>query len=79
MTVMTNVPVRLLMVWLLVGPPLLCRAGALVTCSGLIMMALAGVGASTALGINWIATALVLIGVSLATIRLGGPKKVDAA
>ena len=53
--------------------------GALVTCSGLVMMALAGVGASSALGINWIAIALVLLGVLLATVRIGGPKETAAA
>ncbi|MFK7939484.1 MAG: acyltransferase [Roseovarius sp.] len=43
---------------------------ALLTCGGLIMMALTGVGADTALGINWIAIALVLGGVFLATRRV---------
>lgn len=44
--------------------------GAFVTCGGLIMMALTGVGANTALGVNWIAIALVLGGVFLATRRV---------
>ncbi|MEM9969815.1 MAG: acyltransferase [Pseudomonadota bacterium] len=48
--------------------------GALVTCGGLIMMALAGVGADTALGINWVSIVMVLAGVMLGTIRLGGAR-----
>ena len=41
--------------------------GAVMTCSGLVMMALSGIGAPTALGVNWIAVALVAAGVFLAT------------
>ena len=52
--------------------------GAIVTCGGLIMMALTGVGAGSALGINWIAIAMVLAGVLLATIRFGDGKTQDA-
>ncbi len=44
--------------------------GAILTCGGLIMMALSGVGANTALGVNWIALGLVLLGVLLATRRV---------
>ena len=50
--------------------PLQSVPGAFVTCGGLIMMALTGVGAHSALGVNWIAVALVLGGVFLATRRL---------
>lgn len=41
--------------------------GALLTCGGLVMMALDGIGAATNLGVNWIAVLLVAIGVFLAT------------
>ncbi len=44
--------------------------GAFVSCGGLVMMALTGVGADTALGVNWMAVALVLGGVFLATRRV---------
>ena len=44
--------------------------GALVTCGGLVMMALSGIGAAGALGVNWIALGAVLVGVFLATRRL---------
>ena len=46
--------------------------GALVTCGGLVMMALAGLGADNALGVNWIALAMVVLGVGLGTRRLPG-------
>jgi hypothetical protein len=36
------------------------------------MIAMHGIGAETALGVNWIAVALVLAGVFLATRRIGG-------
>lgn len=45
-------------------------AGALVTCGGLVMMALSGIGATNAIGVNWIAVLLVLAGVGLATKRV---------
>ena len=41
--------------------------GAVMTCGGLVMMALSGIGAPTALGVNWIAVLLVAAGVFLAT------------
>ncbi len=49
--------------------------GAVITCGGLIMMALTGVGASSAIGINWIAISMVLAGVVLAVVRIGGPRE----
>jgi len=52
--------------------------GAIVTCGGLIMMALSGVGADSPIGVNWIAIAMVLVGVVLAIVRLGGPRTLDA-
>ncbi len=51
--------------------PAVATFGALVTCGGLVMMALKGVGADTAIGVNWIALVLVVAGVGLATRRLG--------
>ena len=45
--------------------------GALTTCGGLVMMALSGIGSDSAVGVNVVAVALVLIGVGLATRRLG--------
>ena len=44
--------------------------GALVTCGGLVMMALNGIGAANVIGVNWIAVLLVLAGVGLATKRV---------
>jgi glycerol uptake facilitator-like aquaporin len=41
--------------------------GALVTCVGLVMMALSGIGADNALGVNWVAVVLVVLGVAVAT------------
>lgn len=41
--------------------------GALMACAGLVMMALNGLGADALFGINWVAVALMLIGVRLAT------------
>ena len=46
--------------------------GALVTCAGLIAIALQGIGSGNALGINVIAVALVVVGVTVAT-RPTGP------
>ncbi len=44
--------------------------GALVTCGGLVMLAIGGIGSRSVLGFNWVAVALVLIGVAFATRRL---------
>ncbi len=41
--------------------------GALVTCAGLVMMALSGIGAANAIGVNWVAVGLVVLGVAIAT------------
>ncbi|NNE87478.1 MAG: acyltransferase [Silicimonas sp.] len=54
--------------------PAQSMVGALLTCSGLVMMALDGLGATTALGVNWIAVLLVAIGVFLATRSLAPGK-----
>ncbi len=43
--------------------------GALVTCAGLIMMALGGIGADNLFGVSWIAVGLVVAGVVMATKR----------
>lgn len=51
--------------------PLFATLGAVLTCGGLVMMAIAGIGADTPLGVNWIALVLVVIGVGLGTRRLG--------
>lgn len=48
--------------------------GAVLTCGGLVMMALSGIGAATALGVNWIAVLLVAAGVFLATRSLAPGK-----
>ncbi len=45
--------------------------GALMTCAGLVVMALSGLGAENALGVNWMAIGLVVLGVLVATRRLG--------
>ncbi len=45
--------------------------GALVTCGGLVMMAMSGIGADNALGFNWVAVVLVVLGVVLATRAIG--------
>lgn len=50
--------------------PVQATTGALITCGGLVMMALSGVAATTGLGVNWIALGAVLLGVFLATKRL---------
>jgi len=50
--------------------PMQAIPGALITCAGLVMMALAGIGGDTALGVNWIALGLVCLGVLLATRRV---------
>lgn len=44
--------------------------GAVMTCAGLVVMAMNGLGAENGLGINWVATALVVVGVLVATRRL---------
>ncbi len=44
---------------------------ALLTCAGLIMIAMNGIGAATSIGVNWIAVALVALGVAGATKRIG--------
>ncbi|MDJ1016613.1 MAG: acyltransferase [Paracoccaceae bacterium] len=56
-------------------PPGPARAliGALVTCGGLIMIALSGIGAASAIGVNLIAVALVVVGVGIATWSLKAP------
>ena len=51
--------------------------GALVTCAGLIAIALQGIGAGNVLGINVIAVVLVVVGVTVAT-RPTGPKGASA-
>lgn len=51
--------------------PLPASLGAVMTCGGLTMMAIAGIGADNALGVNWIAFVLVVIGVGLGTRRIG--------
>lgn len=43
--------------------------GALITCAGLIMMAMNGISAANFIGINWIAVGLVILGVGVATKR----------
>ncbi len=47
--------------------PLAASFGALLTCGGLVMMALSGIGADNALGVNWIALGMVVVGVGLGT------------
>ncbi len=53
--------------------PVQAVLGALVTCGGLVMMALAGIGAENVIGVNWIAVLLVFAGVYLATRALPLP------
>lgn len=43
--------------------------GALITCAGLIMMAMNGIAADNFIGVNWIAVGLVVVGVGIATKR----------
>ncbi|MDF1668174.1 MAG: acyltransferase [Roseovarius sp.] len=50
--------------------PLQAIPGALITCGGLVMVAMTGIGADTALGVNWLALGLVVAGVVLATKRV---------
>ena len=45
-------------------------SGALVTCAGLVMMALKGIGADNLIGVNYLAVLMVVLGVGLATRRL---------
>jgi len=44
--------------------------GALVTCAGLVLMALGGIGADNVIGVNWVAAGLVGLGVGLGTRRV---------
>lgn len=43
--------------------------GALMTCSGLVVMAMVGLGKENAIGVNWLAVGLVVVGVLVATRR----------
>lgn len=54
--------------------PAQAMVGAVMTCAGLVMMALNGIGAASVLGVNWIAVLLVAIGVYLATRSLAPGK-----
>lgn len=54
--------------------PAQSMVGAVLTCAGLVMMALSGIGAATALGVNWIAVLAVAAGVYLATRSLAPGK-----
>ena len=53
--------------------PVQAISGAFLTCGGLVMMALKGIGADNVVGVNWIAVVLVVVGVYLATraLRIG--------
>ena len=51
--------------------PVQALLGAGVTCAGLIMIALGGIGAGNLLGVNWLAAVLVVAGVVLATRHVG--------
>ena len=44
--------------------------GALTTCAGLVIMAMSGIGADNPIGLNWVALALVVLGVGLGTRKL---------
>ena len=48
--------------------PAQAMLGALLTCGGLVMIALRGIGADGAIGVNVVALVLVVAGVGLATI-----------
>lgn len=50
--------------------PMQAMLGALMTCAGLIVMAMVGLGADNATGVNWLAVGLVVIGVLVATRRV---------
>ena len=50
--------------------PFQATIGTFITCAGLIMMAMNGIWADNALGVNWIALGLIVVGVGLATKRL---------
>ncbi|MEO1138724.1 MAG: acyltransferase [Pseudomonadota bacterium] len=52
--------------------PVQAMLGALMTCAGLVVMAMVGLGADNPLGVNWIAVALVVLGVLAATRRVFG-------
>ena len=52
--------------------PLQAVIGTFITCGGLIMMAMDGISATNFLGVNWIALVMVLLGVGVATKRIGG-------
>ncbi|EPX79948.1 acyltransferase family protein [Litoreibacter arenae] len=45
--------------------------GAVMTCAGLVVMAMVGLGKENAFGVNWVAVGLVLLGVLVATRRMG--------
>ncbi len=48
--------------------PLQAIPGAFITCGGLVMMAMSGIGADNFIGVNWVAVGLVVFGVLIATI-----------
>ena len=52
--------------------PILAMLGALMTCAGLIVMAMVGLGADNITGVNWLAVGLVAVGVLVATRRWPG-------
>jgi hypothetical protein len=49
--------------------PMQAMLGTLMTCGGLVMMAMNGIGADNMLGVNWVSVLLVLLGVGVATRR----------
>lgn len=49
--------------------PWQAKLGALMTCSGLVTMAMVGLGKENAIGVNWFAVGLVVLGVLVATRR----------
>lgn len=51
--------------------PVQAVSGAFLTCAGLVMLALEGIGSNGAIGVNLVAIALVMAGVSLATLGRG--------
>ena len=50
--------------------PVQAMLGALMTCAGLIVMAMVGLGSDNVTGVNWLAVGLVVLGVLIATRRL---------
>lgn len=54
--------------------PFQALIGTFVTCGGLIMLAMNGISAANALGVNWIALVMVVLGVSIATKRIGSKR-----